>query len=45
MTKDIDVDRSLEIKPGLFLPDAEGFYALDRDNNIREMKQSTAEVK
>jgi hypothetical protein len=45
MTKDIDVDRSLEIKPGLFLPDAVGFYALDRDNNIREMKQSTAEVK
>jgi hypothetical protein len=45
MTKNIDVDRSLEIKPGVFLPDADGFYALDRDNNIREMKQSTAEVK
>jgi hypothetical protein len=45
MTKDIDVDRSMEIKPGLFLPDAVGMYALDRDNNIREMKQSTAEVK
>ncbi len=45
LTKDIDVDRSLEIKPGLFLPDAIGFYALDRNNNIREMKQSTAEVK
>jgi hypothetical protein len=45
LTKDIDVDRSLEIKPGLFLPDAIGFYALDRDNRIREMKQSTAEVK
>src|SRR5580704_17177700 len=45
LTKDIDVDRSLEIKPGLFLPDAIGFYALDRGNNIREMKQSTAEVK
>ena len=44
-TKDIDVDRSLEIKPGLFLPDAVGFYALDRDKLIREMKQSTAEVK
>ena len=44
-TKDIDVDRSLEIKPGLFLPDAIGFYALDRDKLIREMKQSTAEVK
>jgi hypothetical protein len=45
LTKDIDVDRSLEIKPGLFLPDAVGFYALDRNNIIREMKQSTAEVK
>ena len=44
-TKDIDVDLSLEIKPGLFLPDAVGFYALDRNNAIREMKQSTAEIK
>jgi hypothetical protein len=44
-TKDIDVDRSLEIKPGLFLPDDVGFFALDRNNNIRVMKQSTAEVK
>jgi hypothetical protein len=44
-TKDIDVDRSLEIKPGIFLPDGVGLYALDRNNNIREMKQSTAEVK
>ncbi len=45
LTKDIDVDRSLEIKPGLFLPDAIGMYALDHDKLIREMKQSTAEVK
>jgi hypothetical protein len=45
LTKDIDVDRSLEIKPGLFLPDAIGFYALDRDRLIREMKQSEAVVK
>ena len=45
LTKDIDVDRSLEIKPGLFLPDAVGFYALDRDKLIREMKQSTAVIK
>jgi hypothetical protein len=45
LTKDIDVDRSLEIKPGLFLPDAVGFYALDKDKAIRQMKQSTAEVK
>lgn len=44
-TKDIDVDLSLEIKPGLFLPDGIGLYALDRNNNIRVMKQSTAEVK
>jgi hypothetical protein len=45
MTKDIDVDRSLEIKPGLFLPDEVGFYALDRDKRIRNMKQSEAVVK
>ena len=45
LTKDIDVDLSLEIKPGLFLPDAVGLYALDRDKRIREMKQSTAVVK
>jgi len=45
LTKDIDVDRSLEIKPGLFLPDAVGFYALDRNKLVREMKQSTAEIK
>ncbi len=41
-TKDIDVDRSLEIKPGLFLPDAAGFYALDNNKLIYEMKQSQA---
>jgi hypothetical protein len=45
LTKDIDVDRSLEIKPGLFLPDAVGLYAIDRDKQIREMKQSSAVVK
>lgn len=45
LTKDIDVDRSLEIKPALFLPDDIGLYALDRDKQIRVMKQSTAEVK
>ena len=44
-TKDIDVDRSLEIKPGLFLPDGIGFYALDHDKLIREMKQSHADMK
>jgi len=40
-TKDIDVDRSLEIKPGLFLPDGVGFYALD-NKLVFEMKQSRA---
>ena len=45
LTKDIDVDRSLEIKPNLFLPDDVGFYALDHDKQVRVMKQSTAEVK
>jgi hypothetical protein len=45
LTKDIDVDRSLEIKPALFLPDEAGFYAIDRDKQIRAMKQSAAEVK
>jgi hypothetical protein len=43
-TKDIDVDRSLEIKPGVFLPDAVGFYSLD-DRLIYEMKQSVAVAK
>jgi hypothetical protein len=40
-TQDINVDRSLEIKPGLFLPDAVGFYALET-KTIYEMKQSVA---
>ena len=40
-TKDIDIDRSLEIKPGLFLPDGIGFYALET-KIIYEMKQSVA---
>jgi len=39
--KGINVDRSLEIKPGLFLPDGVGFYALD-GKLIYEMKQSQA---
>jgi len=41
-TSGIDVDRSLEIKPGLFLPDAVGFYALDTNKTLYEMKQSLA---
>jgi flagellar motor protein MotB len=39
--KDIDVDRSLEIKPALFLPDGVGFYYLE-GKLIYEMKQSLA---
>jgi hypothetical protein len=45
LTKDIDVDRSLEIKPALFLPDRAGFYALDRDKQIRVIERSPTEVK
>jgi hypothetical protein len=45
LAKEINVDSSLEIKPGLFLPDAIGLYAVDRNKEIREMKQSEAEVK
>jgi hypothetical protein len=37
--KNIDVDRSLEIKPGLFLPDGVGFFSLE-NKLIYEMKQS-----
>jgi hypothetical protein len=44
MAKEIDVDRSLEIKPGVFLPDAVGFYSLE-DKQIYEMKQSLAVTK
>lgn len=40
-TRDINVDKSLEIKPGLFLPDGVGFYVLE-DRLIFEMKQSLA---
>src|SRR6267154_1416180 len=39
--KGIDVDRSLEIKPALFLPDGVGFYSLE-GKLIYEMKQSLA---
>jgi hypothetical protein len=40
-TAGINVDASLEIKPGLFLPDAVGFYALET-KQLYEMKQSLA---
>src|SRR5882762_337260 len=39
--KGIDVDRSLEIKPALFLPDGVGFYSLE-GKLIYEMKQTLA---
>jgi hypothetical protein len=41
IAREIDVDRSLEIKPGVFLPDAVGFYSLE-NKQIYEMKQSLA---
>jgi hypothetical protein len=44
-TRDINVDRSLEIKPALFLPDGVGFYALDANKLIIQMKQSEAVTK
>lgn len=40
-TQDINVDASLEIKPGVFLPDGIGFYALEA-KQIYQMKQSLA---
>jgi hypothetical protein len=40
-TRDINVDRSLEISTGLFLPDGVGFYALD-NKLVLEMKQNQA---
>jgi hypothetical protein len=43
-TRDIDVDRSLEIKPGLFLPDGVGFYLVE-GKLIFPMKQSLASSK
>jgi len=44
-TKDIDIDRSLEIKPGIFLPDGVGFFAVVNNKQLFEMKQSLAESK
>lgn len=42
--KGVNVDRSLEIKPGLFLPDGVGFYAVE-GKLIVPMKQSLASTK
>ena len=44
-TKDINIDLSLEIKPGIFLPDGIGFFAFVNSKQLIEMKQSTAESK
>ncbi len=41
LAKEINVDRSLEIKPDLFLPDGVGFYSLE-GKLIYEMKQTLA---
>jgi hypothetical protein len=39
---DLDVDTSFEVRPGTFLPDNAGFYALD-GNRIDPMQQEKAE--
>src|SRR5690348_15244303 len=39
---DLDVDTSFEVRPGTFLPDDAGFYALD-GNKIDPMQQEKAE--
>jgi hypothetical protein len=41
LAKEINIDQSLEIKPGLFLPDGVGFYSLE-GKLIYEMKQTLA---
>ena len=40
---DLNVDTSFEVRPGLFLPDAVGFYAID-GNKVAVMQQEKAEV-
>jgi hypothetical protein len=44
-TKDINIDLSLEIKPGIFLPDGVGFFAFVNNKQLFQMKQSLAESK
>jgi hypothetical protein len=41
LAKEINIDQSLEIKPGLILPDGVGFYSLE-GKLIYEMKQTLA---
>ena len=40
---DLNVDTSFEVRPGIFLPDAAGFYAID-GNKVASMQQEKAEV-
>ena len=40
---DLDVDTSFEVRPGVFLPDDVGFYALD-GSKIAVMQQEKAEI-
>jgi hypothetical protein len=40
---DLNVDTSFEVRPGVFLPDAVGFYAID-GNKVDVMQQEKAEV-
>lgn len=40
---DLDVDTSFEVRPGTFLPDKAGFYALDV-NKVELMQQEKAEL-
>lgn len=44
-TKDVNIDLSLEIKPGIFLPDGVGFFAFVNNKQLFEMKQSLGESK
>ena len=40
---DLNVDTSFEVRPGIFLPDGTGFYAID-GNKVASMQQEKAEV-
>jgi hypothetical protein len=40
---DLNVDTSFEVRPGIFLPDAAGFYVID-GNKVASMQQEKAEV-
>ena len=40
---DLNVDTSFEVRPGVFLPDAAGFYTVD-GNKVAGMQQEKAEV-